>query len=91
MLSAVNITNKTLKPLSLPLPGGKKLFLGPGKTGQISPKALEHPALAKLLEAGDLEASTGGPRSRDGGGGKAGAFPGPRHAGSAARRQSGDR
>ena len=49
----MDITNKTRKPLRLPLPGGKRLFLGPGKTGQVSPKALEHPPLVKLLEAGD--------------------------------------
>ena len=38
----MDITNKSRKPLSVPLPGGKKLFLGPGKTGQVSPKALDH-------------------------------------------------
>ena len=43
----MDIINKTNKPLSIPLPGGKKLFLGPRKTGQITPKALEHPPVAK--------------------------------------------
>ncbi len=51
----MNITNKTNRPISVPLPGGKKLFLGPGKTGQINPKSAEHPPLTKLVEAGDLE------------------------------------
>lgn len=88
----MDITNKTPKPLSLPLPGGRKLFLGPGKTGQVSPKALEHPPIAKLLEAGDLEASAGAdskPKGRTAGG--AGPSGGPSRRGTGARRQSGDR
>ncbi len=87
----MDITNKTRKPLSLPLPGGKRLFLGPGKTGQVSPKALEHPPLAKLLEAGDVETASGGPKPKDRGGGKAGSHPGPGHSGTSVKRQSGDR
>jgi hypothetical protein len=87
----MNITNKTRKPLNVPLPGGKRLFLGPGKTGQVSPKALEHPALAKLLEAGDIETSDRGPKPQESGGGSTGSYPGPRHTGPSARRQSGDR
>ena len=39
----MDITNKSKKPLSVPLPGGKKLFLQPGKTGQVTAKALQHP------------------------------------------------
>jgi len=50
----MEITNETSKPISVPLPGGKKLFLAPKKSGQINPKALSHPGLAKLVEAGDL-------------------------------------
>ena len=87
----MDITNKTQKPLKLPLPGGKRLFLGPGKTGQVSPQALEHPLLKKLLEAGDIETVAGGSNRREGGGGNAGAAPGARRAGTSARRQSGDR
>ncbi len=49
------ITNKTRKPLSIPLPGGKKLRLGPLKSGEISPKAVDHPPLKKLIEAGEVE------------------------------------
>lgn len=88
----MDITNKTTKPLSLPLPGGKKLFLGPGKTGQVSPKALEHPPIAKLLEAGDLVAADGKaskPQGRPTGG--PGPSSGPSRRGSGAMRQSGDR
>ena len=87
----MDITNKTRKPLRLPLPGGKRLFLGPGKTGQVSPKALEHPLLVKLLEAGDLETTAEGPKRKQGGSGNTGAAPGLRHGGGGAKRQSGDR
>lgn len=87
----MEITNKTAKPLSVPLPGGKKLFLSPGKTGQVSPKAIKHPALVKLLEAGDIESSEGGGKSSGGGGIRSAASTGVRHGGTGAMRQSGDR
>jgi hypothetical protein len=88
----MDITNKTPKPLSVPLPGGKKLFLGPGKTGQVSPKALEHPPLAKLIEAGDIETAEGGSSRSGGAGGKGGPSGGSGHkGGTGAMRQSGDR
>ena len=51
----MDITNKTSRPISVPLPDGKKLFLGPGKTGQISAKSAEHGPLLKIVEAGELE------------------------------------
>jgi len=53
--SMATITNKTRKPLSIPLPGGKKLRLGPLKSGEISPKAVDRPPVQKLIEAGDVE------------------------------------
>jgi len=90
----MDITNKTAKPLSLPLPGGKKLFLAPGKTGQVTHKALKHPPIVKLLEAGDVESSgeAGKLPSGGGGGGKPGTSgTGSRFIGSGAMRQSGDR
>lgn len=87
----MDVTNKTRKPLSLPLPGGKKLFLGPGKTGQVSPKALEHPPIVALIEAGDIEASDGGIKPKEGSGSKSAPAPGSRHGGTGAMRQSGDR
>jgi len=88
------LSNKSKRAISVPLPGGKKLFLGPGKSGQINTKAVDHPPLAKLIEAGDLEidepsrqqgetsSATASPRSgrQTGGGGK-----------SDIRRTSGDR
>ena len=49
------VTNKTAKPLSIPLPRGKTLHLGPQKSGQISSHDLEHPALRKLVDAGAIE------------------------------------
>ena len=58
-----SIANKTQKPLSVPLPRGKTLHLGPGKTGQISSEAAEHPPLAKLVHAGEIEVFDDGPAS----------------------------
>jgi hypothetical protein len=62
----MNITNKTKRPISVPLPGGKKLFLGPGKVGQITARSAEHPPLRALVEAGDLELDDSGPGRRAG-------------------------
>ena len=62
----MDVTNKTRKPLSVPLPGGKKLHLGPGKTAKITPKAAEFPPLAKLVEGGELELFGGGAKSGGG-------------------------
>ncbi len=55
----MEIRNKTKRPLRVPLPGGKKLHLGPGKTGQITPKAAEFPALKKLIDDEQLEIVAG--------------------------------
>ena len=88
----MEITNKTKRPLKVPLGGGKKLFLGPGKTGQITPKSAQHPALAALIEAGDLEvvvsdrskgaqASDGSGASPSSPGGTGGSSGGVRHTG----------
>lgn len=52
-----NVTNKTKRPLIIPLPRGKKLHLGPGKCGEIAANAVEHAGLKKLVEAGELELS----------------------------------
>jgi hypothetical protein len=68
------IKNTTKKPLNVPLPGGKRLFLGPGKEGKIRARAAEHPPVAALVETGELEVvpdagkSGGGGRGRGGGG-----------------------
>jgi hypothetical protein len=68
------IKNTTQKPMSVPLPGGKRLFLGPGKEGEIRAKADEHPPVAALVEAGDLEIvpDAGKSGGKGGGGGRTG-------------------
>ena len=87
----MDIKNKTRKPLNVPVRGGKRLFLGPGKTGQVSPMYLGHPSLSKLLEAGDLETADVGPRHKDGATENAGGYAGTGRSGSGIKRQSGDR
>jgi hypothetical protein len=62
----MDIVNKTQKPVAVPLPGGKKLRLGPGKTGQITPKAAEHPPVMKLVEEGVVEIVGIGKKSHGG-------------------------
>ena len=66
------IKNTTKKPLSVPLPGGKRLFLGPGKDGQIGAKADGHPPVVALVEAGELEIvpDAGESVGKGGGGGR---------------------
>ena len=49
------IQNKTSAPLRVPLPRGKKLHLGPGKTGQVAYQDLEHKPLQKLVKDGKIE------------------------------------
>ena len=49
------IRNLTRGPLGVPLPGGKKLHLGPGQSGGISVRAAEHPPLTALVSSGALE------------------------------------
>lgn len=86
------VCNKTQKPLSVPLPRGKILHLGPGKTGQIASNAVEHPALKRLVDGGELEIVSEGPGHAGGlgvgGGGRAAA---PGYASGRGGRRSGDR
>jgi len=49
------ITNKSHKPLKVPLPGGKFLHLGPLKSGQIADGAVDAPALKRLVKSGEIE------------------------------------
>ena len=88
----MDVSNKTQRPLTVPLPGGRKLRLGPGKTGQISPKAAQHPPLKKLIDDGELEILDGG-RSNPAGAGvsKIGASSGQGHRPTGGVRQTGDR
>lgn len=50
-----SVVNKTHRPLRVHLPGGKILHLGPGKEGQINDHDADHPGVAKLVEAKELE------------------------------------
>jgi hypothetical protein len=71
---STTVTNKTQKPLSLPLPRGKLLHLGPGKSGQIASNAALHPPLKALVDSGAIEileegqghtpGADGGPKGR---------------------------
>ena len=86
------VSNKTQRPLSVPLPRGKTLHLGPGKAGQISSKAIEHPQLKKLVDAGEIEILDEGPRPTDGAaGGKKGRTWMSGHTSGSGARRSGDR
>jgi hypothetical protein len=77
----MEIQNKSKRPLSVPLPGGKRLHLGPGKTGQITPRAAEHGPLKKLIEDGALELLDGGQSPRGGGSGSGKSGKGPSRGG----------
>lgn len=60
------VRNKTRAPLKVPLPRGKTLFLGPAKSGEVAPGALDHPPLLALVEDGRLEIESGGHRCPSG-------------------------
>jgi hypothetical protein len=86
------VSNKTQKPLSVPLPGGKTLHLGPGKTAQISAKAVEDPRLKKLVDSGEIEIVDEDPRLTAGpGGGPRGRTSTYGHTSGSGGRRSGDR
>ena len=53
------VTNKTRRPLKVPLPAGKTLRLGPLGSAEMSAKATRHPPVLKLVEAGTLEIQEG--------------------------------
>lgn len=63
----MDIKNKTSRPIRVPLPAGKRLFLVPGGVGQITPKAAEHPPVKQLIDAGDLEIQGNSNLSKSGG------------------------
>lgn len=87
-----SVTNKTQRPLSVPLPRGKILHLGPGKTGQITSEAAEHGGLKKLVDEGAIEIADDGSRPAEGfGGGKLGGAGTFGHATGRGSRRSGDR
>ena len=49
------ILNKTRRPIKVPLAGGKVLYLGPWRTGQIADRAYAAPAVKRLVDAGEIE------------------------------------
>jgi hypothetical protein len=86
------VTNKTNKPLSVPLPGGKKLHLGPGKTGQVAANAVDAAAVKKLVEAGAIDISQDdAQRTGTAALGRGGRKVGEGHSAGGAMRRSGDR
>jgi hypothetical protein len=87
----MEIRNTTRTPIRVPLPLGKRLHLPPGGTGQITPKAAEHPPLAKLIESGDLEILSSGKSQGSVGDAKSGKGPSQKTGGSGGVRHTGDR
>ena len=73
----MDILNKTSRPLRISLPGGKVLRLGPAKVGQITAKAVAHPAVQKLLEEGVVELVNGDGGAQSSGGDSNDSGPGP--------------
>ncbi|MDP6540484.1 MAG: hypothetical protein QF903_04195 [Planctomycetota bacterium] len=85
------VRNTTRAPLAVPLPGGKKLRLGPLNSGQVTGKALDSEPVRALIEAGTLELGIdGGGKSRESGGGDLGRT-GRGHEGGRGVHRSGDR
>jgi len=64
---ATTVTNKTRKPLSVALPRGRTLHLGPGKSGEIAKSDVEHPAVKALVDNGAIEVVQGPSDGRYGG------------------------
>lgn len=87
-----SIRNKTRRPLNVPLPGGKKLFIGPGNTADVAANAVDGARFKALVEAGDIEVLSEESRSS---GGAASSKPGRPgllgHTSGGSMRRSGDR
>jgi hypothetical protein len=66
------VRNTTQLPVRVPLPGGKTLHLGPGKTGQISDQAADGKSVQRLIEQGTIELLGGADRSSSDGSGPSG-------------------
>ena len=88
----MDVKNLTQRPLTISLPGGKKLRLGPGKTGQIGRNLANHPVVTKLVEAGTIELARGGASGTNrSGGGSGGVQASTRRGSGGTPRQTGDR
>lgn len=88
---ATTVTNTTHKPLSVPLPRGKVLHLGPGKSGEIASNAMDHPPLKALIASGALEVAGQGSRPASAPGGAGGVHLREGHTAGGVHRRSGDR
>lgn len=88
----MEISNKTNRPLRIPLPGGKKLHLAANGKAKIMPKTAEHPAVLKLIEEGTVTIIHGG-RGRGSKDSSPGSSVGgsQKNSGSGGMRQTGDR
>jgi len=88
----MEIRNTTKKPLRIPLPGGKRLHLGPLATGQVAPKAADSPKLKELIESGEIEVVSGKHSKGSGPAGSSGGMSSSQDgSGSGPARQTGDR
>jgi len=61
----MTIENKTLRPIKVPLPGGKSLRLGPKQSGQVRDGSEKHGAVVRMVEAGTIEVFDGVSLSRN--------------------------
>ena len=84
------ILNKTRRPLRVPLPGGKLLRLAPLRRGEVNSKALQHPPLQALVEAGEIEVTHEGKSGGSMGGGSKGLSDATGHAMDRTIRKTGD-
>ena len=92
IVCCMEIRNTAKRPIKVPLPDKKRLFLGIGATGQITVKAAEHPPVKALIDAGDLELVAGGKGGRGDKGASTGSIKSSQsQGGSSGVRQSGDR
>ncbi|MBC8371125.1 MAG: hypothetical protein H8E25_14090 [Planctomycetes bacterium] len=89
----MEIKNTSKKPIKVPLPGGKSLFLGPSAKGQVNDKSAEHPPFQELVESGAIEVlgSGRGKNSPSLNSNKGVSDTGANAGGGAAMRRSGDR
>ncbi len=86
------VCNKSLKAIAVPLPRGKKLHLGPGRTGHVAANAREHPPLKQLIEAGQIEIVDDGAEAvASTAGGRGGRYFMPGHGSGRVGRRGGDR
>ena len=67
------IRNKSRRPIRVPLPGNKVLYLGPAKSGQIADQHADTPGIRRLLKQGEIEIVGEAAHAEGGGGSEASA------------------